>query len=220
MTKIVLSKPLLITFYGYPGSGKSYVARNLESILGVARVSSDRIRHELFARPRFDSQENAVVAHLMFYITEEFLRAGVGVIYDTNAYRAGQRRKLRELAHKHHAAHLLVWLQIDPENAFLRTQQRDKRTLDDKFSEEQTKASFAQQTAHMQNPEPHESYLVISGKHTFASQKNAILNKLYQLGLVSGQGIQNHVAMPELVNLVPNPHAGRVDLNRRNINIG
>lgn len=219
MAKIILSKPILICFYGYPGSGKSYVARNLEDVLEIARVSADRIRHELFRRPRHDSQENAVVSHLMNYMTEEFLRAGVSVVYDTNALRIGQRRRLRELARKHHASYLLVWLQTDAENAFERTQRRDKRTQDDKFSEALTKTSFDQQITLMQNPQPDEDYLVISGKHAFVTQKNAILNRLYQLGLVSAGSVQAHVTKPELVNLIPSHHGGRVDHSRRNINV-
>ena len=218
MAKIVLSKPVLICLYGYPGSGKSYVARNLEEVLSIASVSADRIRHELFSRPRYDAQENAIVTHLMNYIAGEFLNAGVSVVYDTNAMRISQRKQLRELARRYRAEYILVWLQVDPENAFLRTQRRDRRTLDDKYSEEQTKATFERQMTSMQNPQT-EDYLVISGKHTFSSQKNAILSRLYQLGLVSGSTMQNNVTMPELVNLVPNLHAGRVDLSRRNIDI-
>jgi predicted kinase len=219
MAKIHLSKPVLFCFYGFPGSGKSYTARNLEKVLAAARVSADKIRHELFKRPRYDAQENAVVAHLMNFMTEEFLGAGVSVIYDTNAMRISQRRMLGEIARKNHAIFQLVWLQIDSQNAFARTQQRDKRTLDDKFSAEQTKASFEHQMSLMQNPQPHENYLVISGKHTFETQKNAILNRLYQLGIINIEDIRQHITKPELVNLVPNPHAGRVDYSRRNINI-
>ncbi|HEY5549668.1 MAG TPA: ATP-binding protein [Candidatus Saccharimonadales bacterium] len=219
MAKISLSKPALICFYGYPGSGKSYVARNLEDELEIARVSADRIRHELFRQPRYDVQENAIVAQLMNYMTEEFLRAGVSVAYDTNAMRLGQRRQLRELARKHHAQYLLAWLQTDPENAFERTQIRDRRTLDDKYSEDQTKTTFDHQITMMQNPQPDEDYLVISGKHTFVTQKNAILNRLFQLGLVDAGSVRSHVAKPELINLIPNPQAGRVDYSRRNITI-
>ncbi|MEX0881773.1 MAG: ATP-binding protein [Candidatus Saccharimonadales bacterium] len=219
MAKISLSKPTLICFYGYPGSGKSYVARNLEGEIGIARVSADRIRHELFRRPRYDAQENVIVTHLMNYMAEEFLRSGVSVAYDTNALRIGQRRKLREMARRHHAAYLLVWLQTDAENAFTRTQRLDRRTQDDRYSEEQTKASFDHQISLMQNPQPDEDFLVISGKHTFVTQKNAILNRLYQLGLVNAGSVQSHVAKPELINLVPNPQAGRVDYSRRDISI-
>ncbi len=219
MTKIVLAKPVLICLYGFPGSGKSYVARNLAEAVQLAHVSADRIRNELFEQPRYDAQENAIVSHLMNYMTEEFLNSGVSVVYDTSAMRLSQRRKLRELARKHHAEYLLVWLQIDQESAYLRTQNRDRRTSDDRFAQPQTRSTFEKQLTGMQNPQS-EDYLVISGKHTFLTQKNAIISRLYNGGLVGSDVVQHSVAKPGLINLVPNPHAGRVDMSRRNITIG
>lgn len=218
MTKVILPKPVLVCLFGFPGSGKSYVARNLADTIQMAHVSADRIRNELFEEPRFDRQENAIVSHLMRYMTEEFLSAGVSVVYDTNALRAAQRRDLRELARKHKAEYLLVWLQIDQDSAFARTQNRDRRTSDDRYAEPQTEETFQRQLSGMQNPEG-EDYIVISGKHTFTTQKTAIINRLYQMGLISSDAVQHNVAKPELINLVPNPRAGRVDMSRRNINI-
>jgi predicted kinase len=101
MSKIIPSKPTIICLYGFPGSGKSYVARNLADEIQLAHVSSDRIRSELFQSPRYDPQENAIVTHLMDYMSEEFLGSGVSIVYDTNALRIAQRRKLREVAKKH-----------------------------------------------------------------------------------------------------------------------
>lgn len=218
MPKIILAKPAIICLYGYPGSGKTYVARSLAEEIQMAHVSSDRIRSELFQSPRYDAQENAIVTHLMDYMSEEFLSSGVSIVYDTNALRIAQRRRLREMAGKHRAAYILIWLQIDIDTAFARTQERDRRTADDKYSEPQTRNTFERQASGMQNPEG-EEYLVISGKHTFSTQKNAIINRLYQMGLIGTDTVQHRVAMPDLVNLVPNPNGGRVDLSRRNITI-
>jgi predicted kinase len=218
MNKIVLNKPILVCLYGFPGSGKSYVARNLADTTQMAHVSADRIRNELFEHPRYDAQENAIISHLMNYITEEFLNAGVSVVYDANALRAAQRRNLRALARKYKTDYLLVWLQIDMDSAFSRTQDRDRRTSDDHYAEPQTRLTFDKQLSSMQNPQG-EDYLVISGKHSFATQKGAIMNRLYQLGLITSSTVQHNVAAPGLINLVPNPHAGRVDLSRRNITI-
>ena len=218
MSKVELAKPILIVFYGFPGSGKSYVARNLTSVLQAAHVSADRIRSELFENPRYDAQENAIVMHLMNYMTEEFLNAGISVVYDVNAARVAARRKLKELAKKHKAEYLLVWLQVDHESAFARTQSRDRRTSDDRFAEDHTRETFDRSISSIQNPQG-EDYLVISGKHSFITQKNAIINRLYQQGLVSAEVVQHTIAKPELINLVPNPHTGRIDFSRRNINI-
>lgn len=219
MAKITLDKPVLLALYGFPGSGKSFLARNLAEHIQIAHVSAGRIRNELFARPRYDEQENSIVTHLMNYMSEEFLNAGLSVVYDGNILRSSQRRQLRELASKNRAAYLLVWLQIDAESALSRTQRRDRRTSDDKFAQPQTREGFNQQLASMQNPKD-EQYLVISGKHAFVTQKSAIVNRLYQYGLISSQTVQSNITKPDLVNLVPNRYISRTEFNRRSIAVG
>jgi len=206
---------VLVMLYGYPGSGKSYLARQLSEIVQMAHVSADRIRSELFDQPRYDNQEDAIITHLMNYMSEEFLNSRVSVIYDTNIRRQAHRRTLRELAHRHHAESLLIWLQIDAESSYIRTQNRDRRTSDEQYAEPQTQATFDRHTTMMQNPQA-EDYLVVSGKHTFATQKAAIMNRFYQMGLTSSASVQSNLAAPGLVNLIPNPQAGRVDFSRRN----
>ena len=68
----------------------------------------------------------------------------------------------------------------------------------------------------MQNPR-NEDYLVVSGKHTFNTQRSAVVKRLYEIGLISVDSANARIIKPGLVNLVPNPTAGRVDISRRNI---
>jgi hypothetical protein len=70
----------------------------------------------------------------------------------------------------------------------------------------------------MQNPQ-NENYLVLSGKHLFNSQKNSIVRRLTDLGVLSDDAFDQKVAKPELVNLVSRAQAraGRVDYSRRNV---
>lgn len=219
MAKIVPVKPLLVQMYGYPGSGKTYFARQLCEHIQAAHVQGDRIRYELFDNPRYDKQENDVIIQLMDYMTEEFLNAGISVVYDTNAMRITQRHALRETARKAHAQPLLVWLQIDVDSAFSRTTTRDRRRSDDKYAAPMDRTTFDNLAGYMQNPQNTEDYIVISGKHVFKTQYSAVMKRLHELNLISSNEIVSQVAKPGMVNLIPNPTAGRVDMTRRNIMI-
>lgn len=216
MSKIVLTKPVVIMLYGFPGAGKTYFATELSKALSAAHVQGDRIRYELFESPKYDKQENEVVTHLMEYMTEEFLQAGVSVVFDTNAHRLVQRRTIRDIARKTKTTPLMIWLQIDHDSAFARISKRDRRKNNDKYAQPYTRESFDKFIGTMQNPK-HEDYMVISGKHTFHTQLGAVMKKLYEMGIVTAENYSSNVAKPELVNLIPNSAAGRVDMSRRNI---
>lgn len=219
MAKTVPTKPLLIMLYGFPGAGKTFFARQLTEHLQCAHIQSDRIRGELFDNPRYDKQENAIITQLMDYMAGEFLSAGMSVIYDVNIMRSSQRLALREFARKKKATPILIWLQIDHESAFARLEQRDRRRTDDRYAVIYTPETFQRYASYMQNPKHNEDFVVISGKHTYASQKSAVFKRLIELGLIQSSNAKQGVIKPGMVNLVPNPSIGRVDLSRRNITI-
>lgn len=219
MTKLQLNHPSLFLLYGFPGAGKTYFARQLCEELQAAHIQGDRIRFELFDQPRYDRQENDIVSHLMAYMAEEFLQAGISVVFDVNAMRATQRRELREMSRKLKATTILVWFQIDTESAFTRVIKRDRRKQDDKYATPIDRSTFDSVINAMQNPAPTEEYMVISGKRTFQTQRSAVIKKLYDLGLLHAQQTTSGIAKPALVNLVPNNIGGRVDPSRRNITI-
>lgn len=216
MGKIVLTKPILIMMYGFPGAGKTYFARQLrESINAAAHVSGDRIRGELFEKPQYDKEENQVVDHLTEYMAEEFLDAGVNVIYDMNLARTSQRRRLREMAKRAHAKPILVWFQVDHDTAFGRLMKRDKRRVDDKYAREFDRTGFDAYITGMQNPTQSEDFIVLSGKHSFPMQRSSLVRRLYDLNLINAESTSSNVTKPGMVNLVPS----RDDLQRRNIRI-
>lgn len=217
MAKVVLSKPALIMLYGFPGSGKTYFSRQFSEHVQAVHMQADRVRAELFEKPRYDKQENAVVTQLMEYMTEEFLNAGVSVVFDANTMRQSQRASLRELAKHCHAKSLIVWFQIDQDSAYARSTQRDRRRNDDKYAAVTDKDSFNKAVSHMQNPSDAEDYVVVSGKHTFNAQYTAIARRLRELGLINMEDVTAKTVKPQLVNLVPQPQAGRVDMTRRNV---
>lgn len=219
MVKLTPLKPLFVMLYGFPGAGKTFFARQICDQIVATHVQSDRIRAELFETPTYSKQENHVVTSLTNYMTGEFLNAGVSVVYDAGALRATQRRALRNMAVKAGAETVLVWLQIDPDTALQRTGKRDRRKQDDRYAQTLDRTSFGQIASGMQNPDPTERYLVVSGKHVFTTQRSAFLRHLQERGLINLDPNSQQISKPGLVNLVPNPRAGRVDLSRRNITI-
>lgn len=219
MVKTVPNKPLLVLLYGFPGSGKTAFARQFCESIQAAHVQGDRIRYELFDNPRYDKEENDLITQLMNYMSEEFLSAGISVVYDVNAMRSAQRLALRDMARRSHAQPVLVWLQIDTETSFMRSVKRDRRKADDKYAAAPDRSTFDDIIGHMQNPQASEDYIVISGKHTFNTQYSAVAKRLRELKLLGIDEANSKVVKPGLVNLIPNPAAGRVDMKRRNIDI-
>jgi len=213
MSKIALHKPVLIMLYGFPGSGKSKFSKNLSDTVNIAHLDSENIRSELFNKPQYNKEENKVIRHLMDYMTEKFLSAGSSVIYDCNDFaRLSERRDTRDLAKANHALPILIWMQIDAESALKRVSGTENK----KDSVKYNKDSFEKAVQNMQNPQS-EDYIVISGKHTFNTQRDAVIKKLYDIGAINAESATTKIVKPGMVNLVPNQAAGRVDLSRRNI---
>jgi predicted kinase len=216
MNKIIPAKPFMLILFGYPGSGKTYFARQVCENFQAAHLQADKIRGELFENPRRDAQENTLVSQLMDYMSEEFLDAGLSVVYDTNAMTAKERYELRELAKKKGATPILVWFQVDLETCFSRIVVRDKRRADDKYSAQWDRTTFDNIVRHMQKPTTREEYMVLSGKHLFTTQKSALLAKFKEKGIVTLNESMS-IAKPGMVNLIPG--RGHDAVVRRNIRI-
>lgn len=205
MERILPNQPVLILLYGFPGSGKTYFARQFCEAVQAAHLEQDRIRFELFQQPKYTKQENYALTRIMEYMTGEFLTAGISVVMDMNAMRISQRRTLRELARRAKATTLVVWFQVDADTSFMRNAKRDRRTADDRYAVGYDVEAFKQMAAYMQHPEPTEDFIVVSGKHTFPSQMSSVAKKLADMHVIKATAAAHRMIRPELVNLVPSP---------------
>jgi predicted kinase len=215
MSKIATNKPVIFMLYGYPGAGKTYFSKQLTNILQTAHVHGDRIRYELFENPNYDKTENEIVNHIMHYMSDEFLSAGISVLYDNNVYKKSERMAVKELARKNNCKTVLIWLQIDEDSAFSRTTSRDRRKSEDKYAMPLDQIKFDEFISTMQNPTTDEDYLVLSGKHSFPMQQSNLFKRLFDMNMITAESVSSKVVKPGMINLVP--AAGRVDMNRRNV---
>jgi predicted kinase len=217
-SKVTPSKPFVLMMYGFPGSGKTSFSRQMSEELGIIHLQEDKIRHDLFGNNDSPGAHKAT-RKVMDFMTRDYLKAGISLMYDAHVIRAIDRRKVREMAHEAKAVSLLIWLQVDPEATFERTQKRDRRKADDKYAQEYDEETYRYILGQMQNPN-NEDYIVVSGKHTFSTQHSSVIKRLFDMRVLTAKDASANVVKPELMNLVPKSNIQmRGDIIHRNISI-
>ncbi len=164
MKPLQLSKPYLIAMVGIPGSGKSFFANHFAKTFNASIISG-----EIIASNSANSESAEKISNYMLY---QLFKSNSTIIYDRSLNRRSDRQELAKLAKHAGYETLFVWVQTDTASAksrFIKSQKTDKLKAADIFENE-----FRKFTA----PNSHEKHMVISGKHTYASQLKIVLTKL------------------------------------------
>ncbi len=106
-----MAKPTLYMMLGFPGAGKTTVARIIEQLTGAVRLSSDQVRSETYDKPSFSEEEHQELYDKINRLTEGYLSQGRDVIYDANLNRYIHRLEKYDIAEKVGANTKLVWVQ-------------------------------------------------------------------------------------------------------------
>jgi hypothetical protein len=73
---------------------------------------------------------------------------------------------------------LTIWVQTDEPTAKKRATHRNAKRPGDELNTSLTTDQFAAYAKRIQTPQPRENYVVVSGKHTYATQARMVLRKL------------------------------------------
>lgn len=174
MKSLSLSKPRLIVMVGIPGSGKSFFAEHFAETFRAPIVSFHRLRHELFNYPTFSKDEDEIIGRVANYMLDEILRTGRTIVYEGRSSLRADRAFIAKKSHEAGYEPLFVWVQTEPETARKRATKlgTDKPAL----SVEQFETRLKQFSV----PHRIEKTIVISGKHTYASQLRIVLKHLVE----------------------------------------
>jgi len=168
------NKPHLIITVGIPGSGKSFFAEHFADIFKAPIISYDLLRRQIFTNPAFNDDEDNIISHVANHVLEEVLKTKRTVIYEGKTNLRSERIAIAQKAREAGYEPLFVWVQTEPNAAKLRATKAsvEKPAL--------SPEKFAHKLKQFTPPNLSERAIVISGKHTFASQLKIVLKHLIE----------------------------------------
>ncbi len=174
MKSLQLSKPHIIAMMGIPGSGKTFFAEQFADTFNASLISYEKINQNIFGNLISTKAGLLAVDRVASFMLKELLKTGHTVIIDGPTESRANRLALVQLARTSGYETLFVWSQIEPATA----KTRATKTTKDKtgISIEMFEAINKRFTI----PSKTEKTVVISGKHTFASQLKIVLKHLIE----------------------------------------
>lgn len=167
MKSLSLSKPHVIIMVGVPGSGKSFFAEKFAETFHAPYVSRERVVAYL-------NDGSGDVSAIIQDQLNELLKTQQSIIVDGLADSRSSRSELSQKAHAAGYSTLLVWVQTDPATAKGRSTRQAKNDPRHSLSSD----DYDTITKRFSPPTATEKPVVISGKHTYATQAKVVLKKL------------------------------------------
>lgn len=178
MKSLSLSRPVVILMIGAPGSGKSFFARQFADMFSSPIVSYDQIRNELFQESNFTPDEERIVDRVAGMFQEQLFKTNRSFIIDGGMNGRTDRYDLSRIAKKHGFETLIIWVQIDQPTSQSRSQKRVANRKYDEYNQSLNEEQYVRLVKAFTPPLQRENVLVISGKHTFATQARMVLKRL------------------------------------------
>ncbi len=171
MKPLSLARPHLIVMVGISGAGKSQFATQFADVFKVPLISREQALTQIFPGVNFDQSKSETADRANRYLLDQLLKTEQTIVYDGASDTRAERLELTKIAKAAGYEALFVWVQTDPLEAKRRAIKLNKaRSL----SSNQYEASLAR----FRVPTAAEKAVVISGKHTFASQLKIVLKNL------------------------------------------
>lgn len=105
-------KPKLYYFIGYPGAGKTTLAKAIAEATEAVHLWADDERHKLFPEATHSHDESVKLYDALNQRAERLLAEGKSVVYDTNFNFYADRQLMRDMAARQGAEPVLIWLDV------------------------------------------------------------------------------------------------------------
>lgn len=167
MKSLSLSTPHVVVMVGLPGAGKSFFANHFAETFSAPIISWDTLRDELLNAPTYAKEEDAVIKRVADEMLAQLLKTKATVLYEGDVLTQASRQALARTIRKEGYEPLFVWVQTDAAT----TRSRATKQGIPLGAVEAAEKRFTPLKSS-------DNFIVISGKHTYASQLKIVLRKL------------------------------------------
>jgi predicted kinase len=159
MKSLQLTKPHLIVVVGVPGSGKTFFAEQFAETFSAPYINYADLHTIL--------HDSKIADEVAEYTLDQIFRTKQTLLIEGRGNAKVERQTIAAQAKKHGYEPLFIWVQTEPVTAKSRALKQSRSS--DEFDQLTKKFTPLAAT---------EKYVVISGKHTYASQAKVVLKKL------------------------------------------
>lgn len=159
MKSLSLTAPHAIIMVGIPGSGKTFFAQKFAETFHAPLITAEAVLPY--------AADNEAATTLIRNFVGELIKTSQTMVLEIGGNTRRERTDFAKSLRKNGYVPLFVWVQVDPETARVRA---EKKGMDQATFDEQVRSFKPLHSA--ENP------LVISGKHTYATQAKTVLKRL------------------------------------------
>jgi len=123
-------KPIAVIFVGFPASGKSYIAYQIEKNLPFVVISENDLAYFLSAYPDLFEKGWEAIFDLAKSSMANLISLGVNCVFDANIKKFAERKSFRESIAGSGGDPLLIHVNTPQGVSFNRIQKRNKEILD------------------------------------------------------------------------------------------
>lgn len=171
MKPLSLSRPHIIVMVGIPGSGKSFFGDHFAETFKVPTINVKKLQSDMFGDTSTDAYHVDAAQNAGMHMLHELLKTGQTVVFEGDAATKQVRRELAKIAYDAGYGTLFVWVQTESYEA-------GRRSMSKSAKPRLSKEEFNEKVKAFVIPDASEKAVVISGKHTYASQLKIVLKHL------------------------------------------
>ena len=115
---------MIVIVFGLPGSGKSYFASHLASMINADYINSDKVRRTMFDTRTYSIKEKLAVYYEMLTQMKEVVKQNKNLVLDATFYNNDIRKKFLDEAI---GAGSIFFIEVKAEESVIRKRLQEKR---------------------------------------------------------------------------------------------